>query len=58
MYDWSMVEDWTGEELSQDDKDQLNDVASQVESFLNDQAFATQITMGAVAGVSAFAMAQ
>ena len=55
-YDWSMIEDITGEELSQEDKDGLDDL---VESIVDmTESFATRSTWGALTGAAALALVQ
>ena len=54
-YDWTMIEDLTGEELSQEDKDDLNDMVQQLADM---RQSATKAALGVLAGVSAFVMSQ
>ena len=56
-YDWSLVEDWTGEELSEEDKDNLSDIASEIQGFLTEK-LARQLAIGAVVFGSALFLAQ
>ena len=54
-YDFSMIEDWTGEELSEDEKEQLTEVVDGISELMQ---FATRATWGAVAGVSVVLISQ
>merc|ERR1719331_40780 len=54
-YDWSMIEDMTGGELTEEDEKNLNDMVEGVKSLTQ---FATRATLGVMAGVSALVMSQ
>ena len=54
-YDWSMIEDMTGAELSQDDIDQLNELVDVVSDITQ---LATRVTLSTIAAASALMMSQ
>ena len=54
-FDFSLIEDIMGEEISQEDKDSLNDLANTVSDLTS---FASRATWGAVAAVATLLIAQ
>ena len=54
-YDFSMIEDWTGEELSEDEKEQLTEIVDGIAELMQ---FATRATWGAAVGVSVVLISQ
>ena len=55
-YDWSMIEDMTGAELSDEDKGNLDDLVEGIVDMT--QSFATRATWGALTGAAALVMFQ
>ena len=55
-YDWSMVEDITGEELSDQDKEDLDEIVESIVEMTG--SYATRATWGALTGAAALALIQ
>ena len=56
-YDWGIIEEFTEEELDEETKEQLSDIAREVEGFLTENV-ATRFALGAAAAATIFALAQ
>ena len=51
-YDWTIIQDLTGEEMSNEDKDALSDVASGIEGFLTKKSARTLAASAFAAGTA------